>query len=191
MISQKELKELFKYDADTGIFTRLTSTHGGRWKAGTKAGSKHSAGYTQLKIGDNVYLIHRLAWLYVHGEFPQETLDHINGDKRDNRICNLRLATYRENNCNVPVVKGKLLPKGVVRVGSKYRATIYHNYKQIHLGYFTSSDLAEKAYTSAADGYQGDFAHHKSQDESSSTILKWSKPTWVEVPRPKTVSLGW
>lgn len=90
----KRLKELLHYDPDTGLFTWLTDR--GRAKQGDAAGN-HVNGYLRVRIHRKDYLLHRLAWLYVHGAFPTHQIDHINGVKDDNRIDNLRDVNQSEN----------------------------------------------------------------------------------------------
>jgi hypothetical protein len=85
MIDAKTVRELLDYCPETGIFT---------WKVGREpAGYKHKYhGYIVLTLFDKRYMTHRLAWLYVHGEWPSGEIDHINLEKTDNRIANLRIA---------------------------------------------------------------------------------------------------
>jgi hypothetical protein len=99
-MTQQELKELLHYDQDTGIFTWLVPRANNAVKIGTIAGGKSPKGYWRIKIYDKPYQAHRLAWLYVYSEFPKEYIDHINGSRSDNRICNLREATYQQNAFN-------------------------------------------------------------------------------------------
>jgi hypothetical protein len=98
MITQSELKEVLNYDPNTGIFTWKQKTSN-RIKVGAIAGNLHNCGYIELKVKGNRILAHRLAWLYEHGKLPS-LIDHINGDKKDNRICNLRQASFAENAYN-------------------------------------------------------------------------------------------
>jgi hypothetical protein len=81
-ITQEYLMSIADYDPDTGIITRKD-------RKGSN-GSIDAYGYLIIKIKGEQYKAHRLAWLYVHGEFPSNVIDHINGDKLDNRIENLR-----------------------------------------------------------------------------------------------------
>ncbi len=99
LITQTELKRLFKYDQLTGDFTRLVSV--GYSKAGSVAGSFIKAtGYHTIKIAGKSYQAHRLVWLYMVGKWPTNSIDHINGIKTDNRFSNLRDVSHQENHKN-------------------------------------------------------------------------------------------
>lgn len=87
-ITQDELKKLIKYDPDTGIVT---------WLNDSKPLGFFSNGYLRLYLKKRIYAVHRLIWLYVHGRFPEDVLDHINGIKDDNRLTNLREASEGQN----------------------------------------------------------------------------------------------
>lgn len=90
MLSYQEARKLLEYDPETGILTRR--------KTGKPIGSP-SNGYLVASIGGEQNLVHRLVWLWVHGELPPKgtVIDHINRQKSDNRLSNLRTATRREN----------------------------------------------------------------------------------------------
>lgn len=96
-LSLEYFSSQLRYEPDTGKFYWLVSGRGQTKRAGAEAGSKSSNGYTQLKHGGKVYLAHRLAWLFHYGEWPANEIDHINREKRDNRILNLRQATRSQN----------------------------------------------------------------------------------------------
>jgi len=142
VITQEKLKELYHYDSLTGIFIRKKS--GGGKKAGTIAGSLKTSGYIQLSIKDKLYYCHRLAWLYVYGVFP-DNIDHINHDRSDNRIINLRDVARSENNRNMSVSKKNKSGFTGVCWSSRYKkweSTVMIDGRKIHLGYFTDKDKA-------------------------------------------------
>ena len=94
-LTQARLKELLHYDPETGLLTNVTE-RGGK-KAGATAGALRPNGYVQVCVDYSMYRAHRLAWLYMTGEFPPDDVDHINGVRNDNRWVNLRAATRGEN----------------------------------------------------------------------------------------------
>lgn len=90
------LREALAYNPDTGVFTWRVRPNG-RITVGDVAGNPRTDGYTQIRFQRQLYLTHQLAWAYVHGKFPEKGLDHIDRDKANNRINNLRPATQLEN----------------------------------------------------------------------------------------------
>ena len=93
ILTQAKVKELYDYDGNE--LTRKT-TRGGV-KAGGKVGSDNGRGYLQGRIDGRFYMVHRLIWLYAHGEWPKGEIDHINGDRGDNRLDNLRVVSRSTN----------------------------------------------------------------------------------------------
>jgi len=156
-ITQEKLKELFIYNKKTGLFTRRVST--GRHdchKAGEIAGTKLTHRYVVISIGTQRYMAHRLAWLYVYGIWPAGDLDHINQDKYDNRITNLREATRKQNMQNVTRHKHNTSGfKGVAwhKQRNRWRAYIFIDYKQKHLGLFETKEKANEARLDAEKIY--------------------------------------
>jgi hypothetical protein len=147
MITQQQLKEYLSYDPDTGTFLRVKKA--GKFKSGDVLGTRHSTGYIVIRINDKLYKAHRLAWLYMHGEFPVLKIDHINRDGCDNRLENLRLVTQKQNCENRSLGKNnKSGHPGVdwCKKLCKWRARITVNYKGLHLGYFANIEDAIDAY---------------------------------------------
>ena len=105
-ITQNKLKERLDYDKNTGIFRRKTSE--GAKLIGSIAGGETTYGYIRIKIERQEYQAHCLAWLYIHGElpeFPKYQIDHINHNRSDNRIKNLRVVSRLENQKNLSLFK--------------------------------------------------------------------------------------
>lgn len=134
MITQQELKSMFSYDPDTGLLTRLIRTSSRAEKGGV-CGWNNGHGYLSVCINKKSYLIHRLAWLYVFGEFPKNYIDHENGIRDDNRICNLRDVTMAENNKNMRIRKTNT--SGIIGVcWDKRDATWLVRISSIYIGVF-------------------------------------------------------
>ena len=146
------LRELFSYDPDTGIFTRRTS--GGGAKAGSVAGHAAYDGYVYIQADGKRYSAHRLAWLFVHGRWPAEQTDHINGIRSDNRIANLREASNTENQQNRHRAPTKNVSCGLLgaswhKGGKCWQSRITMHGKKIHLGNFGTAEEAHAAYLKA------------------------------------------
>jgi hypothetical protein len=109
-------------------------------------------GYVCIRIDNILYTAHRLAWLYVHGNWPAHQLDHINKNRSDNRLCNLREATNAENAQNRKRSDNKTGYTGVNQENNKWKAEIKLNYKTIRLGLFETPEEAYSAYLSAKHG---------------------------------------
>lgn len=137
-LSAERLREVLHYDPETGVFTwRVSTTH--RVHVGERAGALKSNGYVQIGLHNKRYHAHRLAWLYVHGSWPPDELDHINRCRSDNRITNLRLASRSENNQNHGLSKRNSSGHTGVcwkRAVGLWSARIMRDYQEVHLGYF-------------------------------------------------------
>jgi hypothetical protein len=158
MIKQSHLKELFDYNPITGLFTRLKSVSSNT-KLGDIAGYPHHTGYAYITIDGKMWQVHRLAWIYVYGELPKY-IDHINRDKKDNRICNLRRSTYIQNTHNVSRrVSNTSGFKGVsfIKRTGRWVARISLNSKNIHLGSFDTPHEAHAAYCKKGKELRGEF----------------------------------
>lgn len=148
MLTQKRLKEVLKYNPETGLFIWLKTN---RKDCLLKlAGYIRSDGYVMIKIDGVMYYAHRLVCLYMTGEFPKVSFDHINKIKHDNRLINLRPASYSEQQHNKNINKNNSLGiKGICKIVmggySAYRASININgctkYKQIKLSNNNENDV--------------------------------------------------
>ena len=160
MVTQERLKELFSYDPEAGDFVRLVGRPGPNARAGDVAGCDNGQGYVRIYVDGHGYKAHRLAWLYVHGEWPKH-IDHVNGDRADNRIDNLRSVNQQQNNMNLPVYKNNtsgLRGVSFYKRTGRWKAQIQASGKKIGLGYFDTPDEAHAAYVSAAEELHGEFA---------------------------------
>ena len=148
-VTLERLRELLRYDPETGIFTRLIPVGGE--PAGSAAGWSMSHGYVGISIDGRKYTAHRLAWLYMTGKLPWMKLDHENGVRSDNKWSNLRHGTQAQNGQNqrrahVDNTSGFL---GVVSIRGRYVARICLNRRTYHLGTFSTADEAHAAYVAA------------------------------------------
>lgn len=144
------IKEFLEYDEITGVF-RWKKTKSSSAVAGNVAGTPNSNGHLQVVVDGRAYFLHRLAWLYVHGRFPESNIDHINGNPADNRIVNLREASQAMNMQNLRRAQknNKSGYLGVSPARNKWRARIDVNGDRISLGVFEDPAQAYEAYLAA------------------------------------------
>jgi len=136
-MTQHEVKRLFSYNEDTGLFVRKSS--------GKITGSLSSKGYIVVKVDGKKHYAHRLAWLYMYGYMP-EYIDHRNRIRSDNALVNLRPTTILENSRNRGLnTNNKSGVTGVYSSGKKYSSSIKVNGKSIYLGVFPTFDDAVSA----------------------------------------------
>lgn len=156
-----ELKAILNYDPETGIFRWLIDNSKRCWK-GKEAGSINVYGYRIIRINNKAYRASRLAFLYMTGVWPIQ-MDHINGIKDDDRWCNLREATAKQNIHNKGLTKRNTTGnKGVtLRRNGKYEASITLDGKYHRLGYYDTSEEAGQAYETAAKKFHKEFARVK------------------------------
>lgn len=152
MLTQARLKELFSYDPETGVFLRIKP----RKDKGHAVGSVTHYGYLSVMIDYKAYKVHRLAWLWEHGDFPISCIDHIDGDRLNNRIANLRQATHKQNNQNrrYAIDRSSTGTLGVYKgYNGGFKTQISVDGKQIHLGRFKTLEAASEAYKTAKRQY--------------------------------------
>jgi len=148
-LTPERARELFRYDPLTGEFSRRISV--GRFSAGSRAGY-NSDGYRRVGIDGRPYRVHRVIWLMMTGRWPNDVIDHINGNRSDNRFCNLRELSRSENarirhpNPN----KGS----GVPGVGEnadtgEFVATLRVGRRTHHLGTYATLEQAVTAWRKA------------------------------------------
>ena len=144
----EHLKTHLRYDPDTGLFTWLQPTSN-RVKVGAQAGKLRKDGYVSIGLNGQQILAHRLAWLYTHGNWPAKEIDHINRNRQDNRIDNLRDVTRSENALNIgPHADGSSGFRGVSwdKIRKGWRVQLRINGKQTYVGVFKNIDEAISAY---------------------------------------------
>jgi hypothetical protein len=151
-ITADRLRALLSYDPSTGHFQRTAKTPGPRPKDGV--GSLWN-GYRRISVDGKNFKAHRLAWLYVHGTFPENPIDHLNGDRGDNRIDNLRPVAVRLNNQNRRAAR-RDSTSGMIGVSERkgrFRAyivtTLAGVWVQLYLGEYETKEQANTVYLDA------------------------------------------
>lgn len=160
-IPLSDLRSILRYEPETGLLYWLKQT-GTRTPEGCVAGHyRKENDYVIVGYEGERYSAHRIAWALYYGEWPQLPIDHINMDRKDNRISNLRLATVSENNINRPKQSNNTTGfKGVTfnkRTG-KFAAKITFKKVTKCLGCFKTAEEAARAYQLAAKELHGEFA---------------------------------
>lgn len=165
-----ELKKQIEYSPSTGEF---------RWLVGKTRAPKGALagfdchGYTRIKIKQQTYSAHRLAWLFHYGVWPKKQLDHINGDRADNRVSNLREASNWQNGANRAVQsRSRTGFKGVVRMGNRFRAKCKVDKAEHYLGTFDTPEEASKAYVQFARKHHGQFFNTNIKLEGDSKMAR-------------------
>lgn len=145
-ITHDQLLNVLDYDSNIGVFT---------WKEnrkrlaikGSVAGSKNGSGYIHISLGGRLYLAHRLAWFYAFEEWPEKNIDHIDKNRTNNRLDNLRDVSQSINihNADTSSRLSKSGFKNARKVGNRWQSEIKINGKSIHLGMFSSGEEASMA----------------------------------------------
>jgi hypothetical protein len=162
-----EARELFDYDPESGELT---------WKiraarcvtVGARAGSLKRDGYVQVTFRKKCFQAHRVAWAVVHGVWPGNDIDHINGERSDNRLANLRVVTPEENMQNQRRAHRSNKSSGLLGVHfyartGRWKATIWSRGQNQFLGYFSSAAEAQSAYLSAKERLHPGFCAKRPQ----------------------------
>ncbi len=146
-LTAERVRDLVQYEPSTGLFV---------WRGGPRkgkiAGSVNAIGYVQIRFGKVGFSAHRLAWLYAHGEWPAEDIDHINGIRNDNRIANLRPVSRRVNLQNIRAPRSDNRSSGMLGVearGRRFRARIQVDGAVVSVGTFATAAEAHIAYVEA------------------------------------------
>ena len=158
-LTVEKARSLFFYDGSTGeLRWRIAS---GCIKAGSLVKSKDSKGYLMVCVNKHHYKAHRIIWLMEKGSWPPGQIDHMNGMKSDNRLCNLRLATQKQNSANTGIrSSNKSGFKGVHyhRQSGKWQASICFDGKLQYLGLYDTALEASIVYARELNTKHGEFA---------------------------------
>jgi hypothetical protein len=173
MPPREYLRDALDYDPQTGSLrwrvrplahfpNEATQRKCNTLRAGSVAGTLRANGYLQIKIYNGIYFAHRIVWLLAHGEPMPAEIDHVNGDRANNQISNLRAATTTQNRANR---HGGCNPRSGVRGVRRmpwgtYEARIHSNGVEYHIGCFATLNDAATARRKAAEQLHGDFANH-------------------------------
>ena len=156
-MTPETLRQHLRYEPDTGLLFWVKRRKGRYFDK--PVGAKMSHGYLAVGIDGLNFTAHRIAWALVHGKWPDGVIDHINGDRSDNRICNLRDVDQVKNMLNVhrPRVDNACGVRGVSlhRQSGKYTARLKSEGKYLSLGLYKTPEEAGEAYVAAkrAFGY--------------------------------------
>ena len=159
-LTAERVRELLNYAPETGVFTWRVN-RGGTANSGSVAGHIDQDGYGRICVDGPHYVASRLAWLYMTGNEPPNTVDHRDLNKVNNRWSNLRAATVLQNMRNRSKYRNNTSGfKGVCRhkPGGKFKAQISVNGRRVHLGCFDTAEAAYAVYCEAAKKLHGEFA---------------------------------
>lgn len=151
-LTRARLHELLHYDPETGVFKWVHNRVGkGAGRKKEIAGARHNRGYISIRLDRSLFLAHRLAWLYMTGEWPADQIDHINGNRSDNCWANLRGAdpTLNGENQRSAQVTSSTKLLGVSANKSRWAASIKVKGVRYHLGTYDTPEAAHAVYVAA------------------------------------------
>ena len=182
-----DLMDIFSYDPETGVFRRKVAP-----RLGKVIDDKSANGYIRIRHKDKAYGAHRVAWLFMTGNWPEQDVDHVNLDRADNRWTNLRAASRSENLGNIGArsdnksgLKGAYYSKRL----RKWQSFIQIQGKHDYLGLFATAEEAHAAYVKAASERFGEFARASKDDVRVGEFLQTftGRKYWPMSPRPHEV----
>jgi hypothetical protein len=158
MLTASYVREILHYDRESGDLTWKQALSR-RAKVGSIAGTRQKRGERIIMIAGRNHKAHRLAWLWMKGEWPPGQIDHRDRNPGNNAWKNLRKATRSQNGCN-SIRQNKTGFKGVSfhKLSGRYKAEIRIDGKARSLGYFDNPEAAGMAYAVAAEQHHGEFA---------------------------------
>ncbi|QCO56286.1 HNH endonuclease [Pseudorhodobacter turbinis] len=141
MLTQKRLRTVLSYDPETGAFTWNQG-----FRKGTTVGTLHDGrGFLKVSIDGQRYLLHRLAWLWMTGAMPTSNIKHLDGNRSNNRWCNLRLGDRMQKSSHRGPRRNETSIPGVWEVGDKFEATVGVDGLILSLGEFETARAAQDA----------------------------------------------
>ena len=149
----EDVCQLVTYDPATGDVRWAAHVTGYGRKPGRIVGGGNGGGYRRVNILNHRVMYHRLVWAMHYGSWPDGFIDHINGDRSDNRASNLRVVTAAENSRNRRPRAGRELPFGVYRNNKGFQASIRRDNKWIGLGTYPTPEEASIAYHQAKERF--------------------------------------
>lgn len=154
ILTAARLRELLHYEPGTGDFVRRVSRTGRGSAAGAIAGSLNRNGYVIIGVDGGLFRAHRLAWLHMTGEWPEQHIDHIDGIRNNNRWANLRDVSRAINAQNQRAAHARNKSSGLAGVSwnekcANWKASLQADGKKRHIGYFKDSGEAHMAYLEA------------------------------------------
>lgn len=159
VLTQQRLRDVLAYSPETGLFTWVVSL-GNKGLEGAVAGYICAQGYRMICVDQREYRAARLAFFWMTGRWPDQFVDHIDGDRANDRWANLRPASFSQNAANAKRRHDQQHAKGVsqIKKTGRWVASIHLNNRKIHLGCFATSEAAAAAYAAAAREAFGQFA---------------------------------